>query len=119
MCDEISVNAKSVEAPAVTVHDSQVILEEFSEGPCEEVLQPRSIWGKKRIRLCIDRGADHRASSWVDELAGVGGYRNNRILPSLVPDHVGALIRGDFRIRSPDVEPKAVEGERMCVVLSR
>ena len=50
----------------------------------------------------------------MDELTVMYVYRT---CPSVVPDSVGNLIRGDFGIGLSYIEPEAIEGDRMRVVL--
>jgi hypothetical protein len=66
------------------------------------------------FRLCIAGETKDQASSRVDEVTAAGVYRT---IHSAVPDSIKDLIRGDLVIGLSYIEPKAIEGERLFVVL--
>ena len=113
--DEINVCVVSINPPPST-SIPQVIAEKFPEGArTEPTLQPSVVRDKNTIRLCVACKTEDQVSGQVDDFAGSGVYHRTR--PSVVPDCIESLIRGDLIIRLSYLEPKAVEVERLVVVL--
>ena len=54
-------------------------------------------------------------SGRVDEFTLCGVYQR-QIRPSVVPDSIDDLVGRKWVISLSDVEPKAIEGEGMCIV---
>ena len=114
MCDKVSVCVE-IECAYVTAHEFQVILEEFPERPfAKAALEPRAVWGKKMVRLCIAHQTNDQVSGRVEELAVADVHRT---WPPIVPDSIGYLVGWDLGMRLSDIKPKSVECERMFVIL--
>ena len=121
MCDEISFYEELfVDQIAGTglsdSYGTHIPIEEFLEGRCTEaVLYPGGVWGKNVIRFYIAGKAKNQLSTRVDKFTAVGIYR--RTQSSVVPDSIKNPVGGDLVIGLTYIEPKAIEVERLCVVL--
>ena len=120
VCNEVSVRVELVYWSASIIdlfvpYGYHIVVEEFSEGSCAEAaLQPEGAWGKNMVRLCIARQTNDQVSSRVDELTASGFY--HRTYRSVTPDRVRDLVGGGFRVRLCYIEPKLIEGGRLCIV---
>jgi len=104
-------------SPTTVSHKFHILAEEFLKGSCAEAaLEPGAVWGKSVIQLCIAREAKNQVSGRMKERTVVTVYPGR---PSILPDGIEDLVRGDLIVRLCDTKPKAIEVERLCVVLVR
>jgi len=119
MCDESGAGVEFGYGrvdPTAVPHDFHVLAEEFLEGSCAQAaLEPGAVWGKSVVQLChIAREAKDQVSGRMSERTVVAVYPTR---PSILPDGIEDLVRGDLVIPLRYIEPKAIEVERLRVVL--
>ena len=72
------------------------------------------MWRKNMIRLCFSRETKDQVGSRVDEFSVFEGCRARY---SVVPNSIEYLVRGYLAMFSSYIEPKAIKGEGLGVVL--
>ena len=124
VCDEVCVCTKILRgaAPRIPIrtaihirHDFQIIAEENLEDPCTEAaLKPGVARSKDTVKLYVAGETNGQVGSCVDEFTVIRVYRTRRFV---VQDRIQNNVGGDSVISSSNIEPKAIKGERLFVIL--